>query len=130
MIGRLLIISSLLLVVITVIFTQFMNAEKFWQGKAVDLEVRLMENGLDKDTKKKLESKMKEFDEIHDRQKMYGKIFGGLAGTLLLINAFCLPIGEWKNSTFIVRSVAFIFMLLSIFLVIVAFAFAFSFWSP
>jgi hypothetical protein len=47
MIDRLLLISSLLLVVLTVIFAQFMDAEKFWQGHAVDIEIKMNASPVD-----------------------------------------------------------------------------------
>lgn len=46
MADRLLMISSIILVVLTVIFTQFMNAEKFWQGQAENVKIKLLEKGL------------------------------------------------------------------------------------
>ncbi len=94
---RLLLISSLLLVVLTVIFSQFIDAERFWQGHAVDIEVKMIEKGLTDEEKKLLDEKHAEFDGIHDKQRIYGRIFAGLMSFLLFVTVICSPIGVWKE---------------------------------
>jgi hypothetical protein len=54
-IDRLLLISSLLLVVLTVVFAQFMDAEKFWRDKAITVELRLLEKPIEEGLRKELE---------------------------------------------------------------------------
>ncbi len=44
MIERIFIAASLLLVVLTVIFSEFLNADRFWHDKSIDFEIRLLDN--------------------------------------------------------------------------------------
>jgi hypothetical protein len=91
-IDRLLLISSLLLVVLTVVFAQFMDAEKFWRDKAITVELRLLEKPIEEGLRKELERKQSEFVGYQGEQKFYGRVFAGFMGLIVFFTAFCFPI--------------------------------------
>jgi len=130
MVDRILLISSILLVVLTVIFTQFMSAEKFWQGQVVQLEVKLLEQGLDQEFRKRIEDKYKQFDEIHHKQKLYGRIFATLMSCLLIVTAVCFPIGRWNRSAAAIKFFTVILICGLCLLASIGLFFAFGLWSP
>lgn len=132
MVDRLLLISSFLLVVLTFVFSHFMNAEQFYEEKVIDLELqlKLMEKNLNEQSVKFLQDKIKKFDEFHRGQEAYTRIFAGLMGVLLLITAVCFPIGVWRNSTRFVKVLTFILMVKLTALGMMGFLFAFHIWRP
>ncbi len=96
---RLLLASSLLLVVLTVVFSTFMSAEKFWQGQAIAIAVKQTEPGLTKSANDQLDDMRKRYDRDHQTQVIYRQVFAGLMSVVMLLTAVCIPIGIWTPST-------------------------------
>lgn len=100
---RLLLASSLLLVVLTVIFSTFQSAEKFWQGQAIEIDIKLKEGGLSPIAEHDLREMEKRYDDDHHLQSAYGQVFAGIMAAVMLITAICFPIGVWNESTTILK---------------------------
>ena len=127
---RLFLLASVLLVVLTVLFSQFMNAQKFWQGKVVDIEIRLLDSSIDDNTKNKLDIKRKWFDSIHHKQNNYGRVFAGLMGFVFIVIAVAFPLGVWRQSVIVIQITSYIFLFTLLSLGIVGFLFASGAWRP
>lgn len=129
-VDRVLALASVLLVVLTVIFAQFMNAEKFWQGKAVDVEIRMAETTLNDKITSELKAMRMRYDSIHDKQKLYGRVTAGIMGFVVMIITIALPLGTWKQSIFIGQAFLIMLLLALLSLGIIGFMFAFGLFNP
>jgi hypothetical protein len=129
-IERIFIAASLLLVVVTVIFSEFLNANKFWHDKTINFEILLLDENLNGEKRAFLEDKLKESRSEHYKQGRNARIFAGSAGTLFFIAAYCLPIGIWKKSSRPLRGFISFIILNFAFLGIMCFFYAFRLWNP
>ena len=120
----------MLLVVLTVLFSQFMNAQKFWQGKALDVEIRLLDSNLDGKTKSALEAKRKWFDDIHEKQNNYGRACAGIMALIVVVIALAFPLGVWRQSAVVGQMAACMFLIMLVLLGMGGFLFAFGVWRP
>ena len=107
---RLLLASSVVLVVLTVIFSTFMYAEKFWQGEAIALHMKLTNPNVSASDRNDLKEKEAAYDEDHKGQEHYGRVFAGLISAVMFVTVACLPLGVWKESNWILRGGTLILM--------------------
>jgi hypothetical protein len=126
---RLILASSLLLVVLTVIFSTFMSAEKFWQGQAIEIQIKETED-LSVDARRALDTMRERYDADHRQQAHYGQVFAGIMSAVMLLTAICYPIGVWKESTPILKVVTVGFVAALGALCVYGFGFAFGWINP
>ena len=140
MVDRLLNVSSLLLVVLSLIFTQFMAASNFWYGRVMDLDLKLTElkknpgkesrGVIQKKFIEEIEKKKKDFDKEQEMQAKYARIFAAFMGILLLFVAFCFPIEKWTCASTIVRWATVFLVVALVAMAIVGFLYAGRIWEP
>lgn len=108
-VDRLLVVSSLFLVVLTLIFSQFMDAQHFWQVQIRELKKELREAGLPPELSE--EASKSQFGGHHKAQLRNARISSFLISVIIFITAYCVPIGIWTTSDWRLKSIIFAFII-------------------
>ena len=106
LVDRVLITASLVLLVLTVLLTAFLNAEHYWHGHAKAAEVRAMElravEGMSTAAKERLIAKLDDDVKLYRRIKgenaRNARVVAGMMSIVLLGSAFGFPAGVTREA--------------------------------